>query len=127
MSLLAAAAGEPSALSSYGPILIATAGLITALVAALSRRDKKQTDFTSNLDARTKTALAGIQAYADRAEAERARCQEHAEQETARADAAETRVEELEAEVASLRAQLAPKPRPRPGRSRPGDSSRGTS
>lgn len=106
LGLLAAAAdtsGNISPLSSYGPIVVATAGLITALVAALGRRDKKTSDITNNLDARTQTALKGLQAYSERAEAERARWQEHAEKETLRADAAEAEVERLERELAHAR------------------------
>jgi uncharacterized membrane protein YgaE (UPF0421/DUF939 family) len=94
--------GGISPVSTYGPIVVATAGLITALVAALGRRDKKTSDITNNLDARTQTALKGLQAYSERAELERARWQEHAEKETLRADAAEAKVEELERELARV-------------------------
>ena len=89
--LVAASATHGSSIVSWGPLGVAAAGLITAAVAALARRDRRRNDVVTSIDARTNTALRGLEAYADRLEKERAAWQ-------VRAEAAEARVEELEAE-----------------------------
>lgn len=90
--MLAADVAASGGFAVYGPIIIATAGLITATVAALSRRDKKDVDVATTTDRRTQTALAGLTAAYDRCDAERAR-------QEARADALQTRVDVLETEL----------------------------
>lgn len=86
--------------TGYGPLMIATAGLATALISGFTRRDRRQVDQTTVLDQRTNTALKGLDTALQRVESERTRWEEEATRERLRADA-------LEDEVAALRAQLA--------------------
>lgn len=76
-------------ITAYGPIIVAAGGLITAIVAAISRRDRKIDAATINLDAKTNTAIKGLTEAYDRLETERARWE-------LRATTAEARVQELE-------------------------------
>lgn len=92
--------------AGYGPLMIATAGLATALISGFSRRDKRSVDQSSTLDARTNTALKGLDTALSRVEAERARWQAQAEADAARADAAEAEADELRAQLATAQAQL---------------------
>jgi uncharacterized protein HemX len=134
-NLLAAAAttgaDAPSSntIATYGPLIVALGGLITALVAALGRRDRRSADQLQGLDARTNTALKGLTEAYDRCDAERARWQKQAEETGSRLEACDQKIEELEEQVvardrqiAALEAELAKRSRPRtPPRSRPGD------
>lgn len=90
-AVVLAAADAGSQITAYGPIIVAVGGLVTAVVAAFSRRDRKIDAASSNLDAKTNTAIKGLTEAYDRLETERSRWEQ-------RALAAEARVRELEDE-----------------------------
>lgn len=102
IELLDGASSGGTGVGAYGPIVIATAGLITALIAALNRRDSSKNMANTNLDARTNTALRGLESYADRVEKDRDRLLEESKQWQQRAETAEARVDDLEDRIAQL-------------------------
>lgn len=89
-----------SQVAGYGPIMVATAGLITALVAGATRRDKASEGRATTLDAKADTALRGLETALDRTEQERARWE-------TRALTAEQRNVECEQKIDALQETLA--------------------
>jgi len=105
--MIEASSSGTTALAAWGPILVASAGFITAIVAAFTRRDRRQADQLSGADAKINTALKGLEAALDRTERERARWQTRAETAEAACAEAKEREEACDEELASLRAENA--------------------
>jgi hypothetical protein len=81
-------AGVPS-IASWLPLFVASGGLLTAFVTGFSRRDQKQRDYTTTIDARTNTAIKGLTEAYDRLEVERARIEQERDEWRERAVSAE--------------------------------------
>lgn len=107
------AAGSSGGVAQYGPTLIAVGSLIMALVAAVSRRDRKEADSGNALTAKTNTALTGLTEAYDRVEQERSRQEQRANDAIRERDAALVRAAAAEAQVALLRDQLSRMVQPR--------------
>lgn len=90
-------------ISTWGPLLVAVAGLATALIAALTRKDRSREGLLNNIDARTNTAIKGLTEAYDRVDKERAREEAGRLEAEARAEALHLRNEELEEEVERCR------------------------
>lgn len=95
MLLMASPPPTPEAITTYAPLIVAAAGLGTAIIAALSRRDRRQIDNLTQVDAHTNTAIRGLTEAYDRLEIERAR------EERGRVEA-EKIAEEQEVRIAEL-------------------------
>ena len=104
--LAEAAAAPPSLIATYAPLIVAAAGLGTAIVASLSRRDRRQNDDSVQMDARTNTAIRGLTEAYDRVEAERSREERRAVEAERTRDELLERVDELLHENQSLKEQL---------------------
>lgn len=102
----AAANSSPAALLTYAPILVAIAALATAIISALSRRDKKSVDAATTLDARTNTAIRGLTEAYDRLDLERAREVEGRVEAERVSEEQAVRIHELETENEQLKKQL---------------------
>lgn len=93
LTLVIAAQAAPAAsgptLATYGPILAGVASLAAVIVSLLSRKDKQRADSVAMRDSQADTAIKGLSAAYDRVNAERIE--------------AETRVTQLEQQVADLR------------------------
>lgn len=104
--MILAAGSTPGILVSYGPILVATGGIMMAIIAAYGRKDKKVTDQSENLDKKTNTVLKGLELSLERTETERAYWEARAIAAEKKEAALEEQHETCEAEIESLRKQL---------------------